>query len=108
MVCTFAAILANLIETVLLVTTSMNGQLALDALEQADCPFDCIISDVYMPVMDGFGLLKKIREMERYIDSPVISTVELRRHLCSLRWICSDFQCGGYGHGGQVSSFRCR
>jgi PAS domain S-box-containing protein len=55
-----------------LVTTATNGkeglQLALDA------EFDLIISDISMPVMDGYDLLKNLRtDQQRYASIPAIA-----------------------------------
>ena len=44
------------------VETCLNGKEALDILE--DRSFDVVISDLNMPVMDGFELLKNIKERE--------------------------------------------
>lgn len=37
-----------------------NGQIAYDMLKNDS--FDLILSDINMPVMDGYGLIKKIKE----------------------------------------------
>ncbi len=42
------------------VTDVSNGKEALDAC--AECPFDIIISDVMMPVIDGYELVRSLRE----------------------------------------------
>lgn len=48
----------------------VNGQQALNYLENGQC--DIILLDIYMPGMDGFEVLKKIRGMERFRNIPVI------------------------------------
>lgn len=47
-----------------------NGQLAYEILKNTD--FDLILSDINMPVMDGYELIKKIKE-ELKLDIPVIA-----------------------------------
>ena len=50
------------------VDTAGNGQEALDLLEKA--AYDVVISDLKMPVMDGYALLQQIRQ--RQYDTEVI------------------------------------
>jgi len=52
------------------VITAGNGAEALQVLER-ESP-DCIISDVMMPEMDGYGLLEAIRKHETWFQIPVI------------------------------------
>lgn len=47
-----------------------NGQEALNILESNWV--DMILSDIHMPVMDGFGLLKALRQNEEWNDTPVV------------------------------------
>jgi two-component system chemotaxis response regulator CheY len=47
-----------------------NGQEALDLLEGHWV--DLILSDIHMPVMDGFGLLRALRQKEGWADLPVV------------------------------------
>ncbi len=47
-----------------------NGQEALDLLEHNWV--DLILSDVHKPVMDGFGLLRALRENQEWHDTPVV------------------------------------
>jgi signal transduction histidine kinase len=52
------------------VTTVADGEEALaTALQQ---PFDLVLTDVMMPKLDGFGLLRELRADERTRDLPVI------------------------------------
>ncbi|MEO1417014.1 MAG: tetratricopeptide repeat protein [Bacteroidota bacterium] len=57
------------------VSTAMNGKEALAVLAQQ--PIDLIVSDVMMPEMDGFELLKAIRAHEVYASLPVIMLTAL-------------------------------
>lgn len=50
------------------ISTAINGQIAFEILQEK---FDIILSDVNMPILDGYGLIKKIKE-ELMIDTPVI------------------------------------
>jgi two-component system cell cycle sensor histidine kinase/response regulator CckA len=52
------------------VLEAANGEEAL-ALVQQECP-DLIISDLLMPVLDGFGLLKRLKENNLCQDTPFI------------------------------------
>jgi signal transduction histidine kinase/DNA-binding response OmpR family regulator/HPt (histidine-containing phosphotransfer) domain-containing protein/tetratricopeptide (TPR) repeat protein len=54
-----------------LVSVAANGQLALDALERA--PFDAVLMDCQMPVMDGYATTRAIRRDPRFRDLPVIA-----------------------------------
>lgn len=53
------------------VKTASNGAEALELLKKEDLP-DCIISDVMMPEMDGYGLLEAVRAHESWSSIPVI------------------------------------
>ena len=49
-----------------------NGQKALDALEAPDAaPFDMVLTDMWMPELDGEGLVKAIRASEKFKSLPV-------------------------------------
>jgi len=47
-----------------------NGREALELLE--DNWIDLILSDIHMPVMDGFGFLRALKEKSANMDIPVI------------------------------------
>jgi len=53
------------------VTTAVNGKEALEILYGKD-NFDILVSDIMMPIVDGYELLKRIRTDERLKDLPVI------------------------------------
>ena len=54
------------------VVTAMNGREALDALESPDAKaFDIVLTDMWMPEMDGEGLVKAIRARGRLKSLPV-------------------------------------
>jgi PAS domain S-box-containing protein/putative nucleotidyltransferase with HDIG domain len=52
------------------VTTASNGQDALDILSKT--PVDLILSDILMPVMDGFSLLRECRSSARLRKIPFV------------------------------------
>ena len=67
--------LAELLEFFLLdlgykVVLANNGQRALEVLEKQ--PVELIISDVMMPVLDGYQFVKKLRSKPQLADIPVL------------------------------------
>lgn len=52
------------------VTLAENGQEGLEKALLED--FDAVLTDVEMPVMDGFTLTARLREQERYKNRPII------------------------------------
>ena len=52
------------------IVTAENGAEALDILKQ-DNGIDLVLTDMWMPVMDGEGLIREIRSRERWKDLPV-------------------------------------
>ncbi len=75
------------------VITAENGKVGLDCLLQtADCQL--IISDLMMPVMDGFQFLKKLKADDRWRHLPVImltAKVNARAKLKALRIGVDDY-----------------
>ena len=54
------------------VVMAENGRKALDALEAPDAqPFDIVLTDMWMPEMDGEGLVKAMRASEKLRAIPV-------------------------------------
>ena len=53
------------------VIEATDGANGLDILKE-DSSFDLIICDVNMPIMDGYTLIQKVREMEQYTDIPIV------------------------------------
>lgn len=80
------------------VTTANNGQVALDRIE-ADAP-DVVLLDVMMPVLDGWQVLRELKENPRTREIPVVMLTALseerdliRGHLQgSVRYVTKPFQ----------------
>lgn len=49
-----------------------NGKEALDAFEQDGVECDLLITDIEMPQMDGLHLTRRLREMDRFADLPIV------------------------------------
>lgn len=54
------------------VLTASNGAEGLGVMNAADSPPDLIVSDIMMPVMDGYQFLEHIRKNEMWEDIPFI------------------------------------
>lgn len=54
-----------------------NGKEAYDWLEKKGDAIDLILLDIVMPVMDGFEVLEKIKDDEKYRKIPVIISTNL-------------------------------
>ncbi len=52
------------------VVLAEDGRAAIVELEAAKAPFDCVLSDVNMPELDGFGLVRELRTRDS--DLPVL------------------------------------
>jgi two-component system chemotaxis sensor kinase CheA len=59
------------------VTVVGDGRQGIDALESAPEPFDLVLTDLEMPVLDGWGLIKHIRSLPRWDAMPVIALTSL-------------------------------
>jgi len=53
------------------VVTAVDGQDAWEKFQTSEQPFDCILTDIWMPNMDGKELASKIRADERFAGLPV-------------------------------------
>jgi CheY-like chemotaxis protein len=55
------------------VTVATQGEEALDLLAQAEEPFDLILMDIQMPVMDGIAATRHIRSDQHFSTLPIIA-----------------------------------
>jgi CheY-like chemotaxis protein len=53
------------------VAEACNGEEALAMVEQA--PPDILLLDIGMPLLDGFGVVRKLRENPRFTSLPVVA-----------------------------------
>ncbi|HVR03846.1 MAG TPA: response regulator, partial [Polyangia bacterium] len=56
----------------MIVTYAENGKDGLSALEKSD-GVDVVLTDIMMPEMDGFEVMRAIREQDRFRDLPIIA-----------------------------------
>lgn len=50
-----------------------NGQKAVEAVMKTDVPYDLLLMDINMPVMDGFAATSILREYQKYDNLPIIA-----------------------------------
>lgn len=58
--------------------SATNGQQALSLLEAEN--FDCIVTDIDMPIVNGYELTKKIKQHKKYKNTPVIMVSSYESH----------------------------
>ncbi|MBR9653559.1 response regulator [Thalassovita aquimarina] len=54
------------------ISVASSAPAAIKTLENADKPFDCLLIDIQMPGMNGIELLREVRTMPDYTETPVI------------------------------------
>lgn len=64
--------LVDLLQQQYCIHTATNGQLALDYLNQTSQLPDLILSDIMMPVLDGFELLAAVKQHAEWFKIPMI------------------------------------
>lgn len=54
------------------VTTASSAAVALDLIAAAARPFDCLLLDINMPVVNGIDLCERVRRLAAYGETPII------------------------------------
>lgn len=72
------------------VTTACSAASAMEAIENAPKPFDCLLLDIQMPDQSGIELLREIRKLSDYADTPVIMLTAM----CEREYVDSAFMEG--------------
>ena len=71
-----------------LVSMAANGQLGVDAVAASQPPFDVVLMDIQMPVLDGFGATRKIRQELHMRALPIVAMTA--NAMASDRQACLD------------------
>jgi len=59
------------------ISVANNGQEALDMVKQSDVPFDLVLMDINMPIMDGYTATQMIRLESQYDSMPIVAFTAL-------------------------------
>lgn len=54
------------------ISIASSARVAINTIESAEQPFDCFLFDIQMPDIDGIELLRKVRGIPEYTDTPVL------------------------------------
>ncbi|MEZ4741759.1 MAG: chemotaxis protein CheW [Bdellovibrionota bacterium] len=75
------------------VTTAHDGEEGLGKIKSNIKVFDVIISDIEMPLMGGLELAQKIRNLNKYISTPLIAMTTKFRKKDIEKGLASGFDC---------------
>ncbi|WP_254892574.1 PleD family two-component system response regulator [Roseovarius sp. A-2] len=56
----------------------VSGEQALKLLESTESVFDCLLFDINMPDMDGIELCRRVRQIPRYRETPIVMLTAMR------------------------------
>jgi len=59
------------------ISVANNGQEAVDMVKQSEVPFDLVLMDINMPIMDGYTATQMIRLESRYDSIPIVAFTAL-------------------------------
>ncbi len=59
------------------ISVANNGQEAVDMVQQSETPFDLVLMDINMPIMDGFAATQTIRLERQYDAMPIVAFTAL-------------------------------
>ena len=76
------------------VEIASNGQLGLEAILVASPPYDVVLMDIQMPVMDGFVATMAIRAITQFRDLPIIAMTA--NAIASDKDRCASIGMNGY------------
>jgi DNA-binding response OmpR family regulator len=68
------AVLRTLVSNQYEVTQAENGRLGLEAWQKDQAAFQLVLSDVFMPEMDGLSMAKEIRKRSRTVPIMLMSS----------------------------------
>jgi CheY-like chemotaxis protein len=71
-----------------------NGRDAIEKLEFADTPYDAVLMDVQMPVLDGLEATRRLRRDARFRELPIIAMTA--HAMSSDRERCLEAGMNGY------------
>ncbi len=74
------------------VTFAENGQAGVDAVEEAESPFDVILMDMQMPVLDGYSATRRVRNLGW--STPIVALTAHAMRGDEKK--CRDAGCSGY------------
>lgn len=72
------------------VTSAEGGAQALQIIDQADQPFDCLLLDIQMPGINGIELCRAVRAMDDYRLTPIVMLTAMSQK----KYIDQAFEAG--------------